>query len=325
MNNTFEIELLNAFAEREPILEAWGNFINNEVQKLLKCDLDDLDEIIRITPEPRVKDSESFLRKALYRGKNYDDPINDIEDLVGIRFVVLYFSEIKKIQKIIETSDFWTFSKDRDFETESMTDPDKFAYQAIHYVVRSKNDIGFKDVSIPANTPCEIQIKTMLQHAWGEATHDTIYKPRQSARPSTKRLLARTTALMEITDNIFKSVDENLRDNEMKTKSFDYFRKIYQQNIDQKIKPDKAINDFILDAYLDIIPTINQDEIETFFNAHSVLFERIKEKYDYFFLYRQPISLLMYFLLYTRTKKTKRLWPLTNKEIQPFLTDLGIE
>src|SRR3546814_12228521 len=38
-------------------------------------------------------------------------------------------------------------------------------------------------------TPCEVQLRTLLQHAHSQLTHDTIYKPKTIASSHTKRFV----------------------------------------------------------------------------------------------------------------------------------------
>ncbi|RWP54341.1 MAG: hypothetical protein EOR07_34055 [Mesorhizobium sp.] len=51
-------------------------------------------------------------------------------------------------------------------------------------MVRSKDELTFDGETIAAGTPCEIQVRTILQHAYSQLTHDTIYK--LASRPRLK-------------------------------------------------------------------------------------------------------------------------------------------
>src|SRR3546814_10997244 len=55
-------------------------------------------------------------------------------------------------------------------------------------------------------TPCEVQLRTLLQHAHSQLTHDTIYKPKTIASSHTKRFVARSMALIETVDDFFVQV-----------------------------------------------------------------------------------------------------------------------
>ncbi len=157
-----------------------------------------------IDPSFRVKDEKSLIQKAFYREKNYSDPYNDITDKVGIRFIFLTINRLKKFKKIIEEQNVFSFSCDRDFEDERRKNPTKFEYQSVHYILRPKNDIICRDIVLKKGISCEIQVRTILQHAYSELTHNTIYKPQKTSDPGIHRLIARSMALIETTEVLSK-------------------------------------------------------------------------------------------------------------------------
>ncbi|MDH8308145.1 hypothetical protein QIG59_28275, partial [Klebsiella pneumoniae] len=67
---------------------------------------------LKIRSEPRLKTIASALGKVSRKG--YDNPIVQMTDLIGVRFVVLLSVEIRTISDIIENCDKWhaTVSKD---------------------------------------------------------------------------------------------------------------------------------------------------------------------------------------------------------------------
>ena len=130
-----------------------------------------------------------------------------------MRFVVLLTSDIRKICDVIDNAEskkFWTASKDRDYEKERDEKPLEFTYQSVHYVLRAKQGIQLEGTNIPEGTACEIQIRTLLQHAHSELTHDTLYKPKANAASSVKRTVAKSMALIEATDEFFEQAMAHL-------------------------------------------------------------------------------------------------------------------
>ena len=102
-----ESELIQAFEAEKPTLLAWGTVVRDKIAVLIQPQIGgrNLAEFLKIAPEPRVTDTESFLAKALRRGKNYDRPLDQITDKVGVRFVVLLKSELKIVAGAIEGCD----------------------------------------------------------------------------------------------------------------------------------------------------------------------------------------------------------------------------
>ena len=63
-----------------------------------------LELFLKLPVVPRVKDQDSILHKAFYRGKNYENPFEEIEDKVGLRFVVLLSEDIRIIESAVKDS-----------------------------------------------------------------------------------------------------------------------------------------------------------------------------------------------------------------------------
>ena len=183
---SLESELKEQFESRASYLEALGRSVIKTIESQLKNDLiaesklSPRDELVptflKIPTSLRVKDTDSFLEKALFR-KPKDNPLEEITDQVGVRFVVLLQRDVCRIDKIIQNQTVWEVRKDRDFEYERLQKPDYFAYQSDHFIIFNNNTFHFDGILIPERTPCEIQVRTLLQHAYAEMAHDTDYKP----------------------------------------------------------------------------------------------------------------------------------------------------
>lgn len=325
MINITEETLTEQYLQAIPYYKAWGNIVNDKI----------LDEITtnfphrtlnRIKEPPRVKELKKFISKALFRGKDdYTNPIRDITDLVGVRFVVLELSEIELIQSIVESETIWDCSKDRDFTDTQLKEYKVFQYQAIHYIVRNKITIEHDGVEIPAGTPCEIQIKTMLQHAWSEITHDTIYKPNTVAPNDVKRVFHSANALIEVTDNYFRDAVTMLNKYDMFKDYFERFSKIFYDNVTStENNVEDNVNMLVFDAYRDELTKLNFKDVESFFSNRKDLFEVINRNYKFSFLYQQPLILLIYYLLSTQPILTEDHWPFEPKYIAPFMTDMNV-
>lgn len=164
---------LSKWQTEKPIYQAWGQFIVSKIQESLeKQNNIDVTSFLKIPAKERTKQDQSLLDKAFTRGKNYKDPYNDIEDKVGVRFVVLLTEDIKKIVNVIENNKLWVAANARDYEQEIEKEPLLFAYQSMHYILKPRSEIEVNGIKIPLDTPCEVQIRTLLQHAHAELTHD---------------------------------------------------------------------------------------------------------------------------------------------------------
>ncbi|RAH17862.1 RelA/SpoT domain-containing protein, partial [Vibrio vulnificus] len=136
---------LEQWLNDKPMYEAWGKFVTSKILEQLVSKGYNVSSYLKQPAIPRVKEDDSLIDKAFYRpGKEYSDPYNDIEDKVGVRFVVLLLEQIEEINSIVTSSNDWIHKECRHFENERSKDPLIFTYQSVHYVVRASRDISFE-------------------------------------------------------------------------------------------------------------------------------------------------------------------------------------
>ena len=120
-------------------------------------------------------------------------------DLIGVRFVVLLSVEIRTISDIIENCDKWHATVSKDYLSEIDVNPKIFDYQSRHYEVRPITQFDYRGESITPEMCCEVQVRTLLQHAYAELVHDSIYKPSGDVPKSAERQIARSNSFQVIT------------------------------------------------------------------------------------------------------------------------------
>ncbi|MGG0669859.1 hypothetical protein ABE073_15195 [Lederbergia citrisecunda] len=136
--------------------------------------------------------------------------MRDITDTVGVRVITYFNDDVDKIAKVIERE----FEVDRENSIDKrVTDPDRFGYSSLHYVVNFNADrvkfIEYKDFK---EVKFEIQIRSILQHAWAEIEHDLGYKSKNEVPKEIRRDFSRIAGLLEIADNEFMRI-KNFLDN----------------------------------------------------------------------------------------------------------------
>lgn len=319
-----EDEFLARWRADVPVYEAWGLHVAERVQAALAPMIAPVasDVFLRIPPKPRTKGEVSFLEKAFYR-KAYADPYVEVTDKVGVRFVVLVASQIQVVEKALLTIEEWHHSKDKDFEAEQANNPLQFTYAAVHYVVSPKSEVGLGDLIVPAGAPCEIQIKTILQHAYSEITHDTIYKPRVNAAPQLHRAAAKSMALIEATNDYFEQVlgevTQIIRADRTAT---DGLVEVYRSVLGVEASPSKA-EGLLLGAYDADVPGDLVGEVRKMLGEHPYIAERIRERSAGMLLFRQPSILLAYWLALNKPVAARARWPLPQESLRPIFTDVG--
>jgi putative GTP pyrophosphokinase len=152
--------------------------------------------------QARVKNRDKLRAKYLDPKKNYRQ-LDDITDQAGLRVITYYEDEVDLVARVIK----------REFEIDSKNsvdkrevDPEKFGYYALNYVCRYL-DARTKHIEYKAfqGVPCEIQIMSILRHAWSEIEHPW-YDLKDAFLDDIKRRFARMAALLEIAESEFLSL-----------------------------------------------------------------------------------------------------------------------
>lgn len=321
-----ETEFIERWRAEKGFYEAWGAFVCDEIQKLILSEINScVENFLKIPAKPRLKDENSLLGKAFHRGKDYADPYQDIEDKVGVRFVVLLAADIGRVSSIVEASDCWEWTLDKDFEADRESRPLEFSYQSKHYVVKAKNDLRIGDVVVFRGTPCELQIRTLLQHAHSELTHDNIYKrdPGTNVSKKIERTVAKSMALIEAVDDFFAQVLDDLEQaNQEERTSLKVMSRLYLHFVKRSPFVDKT-NALVLSAFRSELGVGLEDQLTTLLRKYPFISERIAQRFDDKYIFRQPWVLLVYYLVSEKPYFLKEKWPLTLQEIEPIFIDLG--
>lgn len=319
-------DFLDRWSADKAFYLAWGQFISARVQDYLAPMIAPVPPsyFLRTAVLPRVKDDQKLVEKAFYRKKNYANPYGDITDKVGTRFVVLLGSDIRKVEQALTSIEGWTFSRDRDYEEEQKKNPLKFDYAAVHFVVRPKDEAEFDGIKIPAGTPCEVQIKTLLQHAYSELTHDTIYKPQIEATHFMQRNAAKAMALLEATNDYFEKVAEDVDAALAAVRKMTAdLSNIYRDVVGIDPKP-TVIEGLLLSAYEAPAGEDYLASLNAFLRENSFIPEQIRVHVaEQNPIFSQPSVLLVYFAVRRSVRRAIADWPLTEREMEPLLNDLG--
>ncbi len=320
-----EEEFLERWYRERPIVEAWGKFVAQKLMEQIaplvapvKSDI-----FVRIPANPRLKQDGSLVTKAFYRDKNYENPLDDITDKVGVRFVVLLANQISVVCDAIESCEDWEWSKDKDYETERLKAPYEFRYQSVHYIVRCRGTKNVGGVTVAAGTPCEVQVRTLLQHAHSELTHDTIYKPSVIQTPEMHRAAAKAMALVEATNDYFEELMDLIEKCVEPSKELSkQMATLYRELIGADADPTKA-EGLLNDAYATFGGEKPIEAVRQFIGEKPFVVDRIKERAPGKLLFRQPSILLAYLAVSKRSGDAREAWPLTPAEVKPIFTDLG--
>jgi ppGpp synthetase/RelA/SpoT-type nucleotidyltranferase len=191
----------------------------------------------------RAKKPDEFERKAARPipgslSAKYSDPLTQITDKAGVRVITYFLSNVDEVASII-SDEFEVIER----TLKASDEPDRFGYTSLHFLVKypdSRTQLTeyrlFNDLIV------EIQVRTILQHAWAEIEHDIRYKSPSLLPEAISRRFGSLAGLIEIADREFQAIeDENRAIRE------DARRNLRQGRLDViEITPDS------LQAYLDM-------------------------------------------------------------------------
>jgi ppGpp synthetase/RelA/SpoT-type nucleotidyltranferase len=137
----------------------------------------------------RAKNPDRLEKKLHHRNKekdykNHEEIYDDIADFSGVR-VALYFPGTREEVKRIIEAKFIIVGAVKEFPQKNV-DLDVYkkrfsGYGATHFRVHMKSNMLESQHKRYVSALVEIQIASVLMHAWSEVEHDLIYKPEQGA------------------------------------------------------------------------------------------------------------------------------------------------
>ncbi|APP04881.1 MULTISPECIES: hypothetical protein [Vibrio] len=174
--------------------------------------------------ESRAKDLDSFEKKCLKPSKTdpekpkYDNPLEQITDLSGVRIITFFLKTVEDIQVVLER-EFDII--ERIDKSSILQEEEKFGYQSVHFLVKLKsNRASLPEYRLCNDLVCEIQIRTILQHSWAEIEHDIQYKSVATIPSSIKRRFMALAGMLEVADREFQAIQkEDLKLRESARKS----------------------------------------------------------------------------------------------------------
>lgn len=151
----------------------------------------------------RAKTRKSFLEKI--DRKSYANFEEDMTDLAGLRIIVFIESDVKRACELIKQSFY--VHEDKSLNKSDELSSDRMGYRSFHLIC----DLGDKRAELKEYMPYkglmfEIQVRTVLQHAWAEIEHDRNYKLSGKLPEPLARRLNLIAGLLELADREFNAI-----------------------------------------------------------------------------------------------------------------------
>jgi ppGpp synthetase/RelA/SpoT-type nucleotidyltranferase len=189
-----------------PNNEAWLEEVHPLHQRLTKTVIPITESLLIerkidfLTISGRTKDKKSALEKIIR--KSYTEPAQQLTDISGIRIIVYLESDLQKVSQLIRS----TFEVDekKSLDKDTLLSTDRIGYRSLHFVCNLGTSRGqFEEYKGLECLKFEFQVRTVLQHAWAELSHDRKYKFSGVLAHDLERKLNLYAGLLEIADKGF--------------------------------------------------------------------------------------------------------------------------
>ncbi len=155
--------------------------------------------IVVASVESRVKTEKSLAGKLELKGAKYKS-LADITDIIGLRVITFYLDDVDVVASVVER--LFDVDWDNTVDKRRLHALDSFGYQSLHYICRVP-EMPFR---------FEIQMRTLLQHAWSNMNHDTGYKSGVEIPREYIRNMSRLAGMLELADEQFSRIRSELTD-----------------------------------------------------------------------------------------------------------------
>lgn len=195
-------DLITEFISREAEYLQFGTAMNALITRLIT-----IEGINTHSVHFRVKEKKSLSEKIDL--KNKYNSLSEITDIVGVRIITYYSTDIEEVEKVIKSH--FKVDNENTIDKRKTYEPDRFGYMSLHYVVSLNKARGslveYKDF---LGMKFEVQIRTILQHTWAEIEHDLGYKNKNSIPNHIKRKFSILSGSLELIDSAFIDIRKSL-------------------------------------------------------------------------------------------------------------------
>lgn len=202
----------------------------------------------------RIKEPNRILLKAQHQ--KYEGQIEDpadifavIHDIAGTRVTCNTYEDVRRVeQHILGATNICLFSgvPENKAHEDYLARPKESGYRALHLLLEAQVPVG-REVG---TLPCEVQLRTLLQHAWGELTHEDTFKPEVSVPPLVSVLSKRLATALAVLDEIAQDLRDELNKIEQGAPA-----EVVVDETKDRAKPSLSATD-IEDAFADVMGRI---------------------------------------------------------------------
>lgn len=156
----------------------------------------------------RCKSPKSLAAKLVKPEKEYTC-LSDVTDIAAVRITTYFAEDVDRVAEVLERE--FVIDIANSIDKRKLLDPDRFGYQSLHYVASiTPERCHLVEYSRFSERKVEIQVRSILQHAWAEIEHDLGYKSAAGVPREIRRRFSRIAGLLELADDEFSAIRREL-------------------------------------------------------------------------------------------------------------------
>lgn len=177
----------------------------------------------------RLKELNSIKEKHSSKRFQIRQTITELNDLVGIRIVLLFPEYKEKVTDLL----LGEFKSIEEYKKEKQI-IDKFGYSSTHLILEVKEEwLNTPDFKYHGNKKIEVQIRTLSEHIWAEISHSLSYKREENIPKPIQRDLYRLSALLEVVDDKLQNIKNDV------VKYFEYVKTCtFEEILEMDLNPE---------------------------------------------------------------------------------------
>ncbi len=165
--------------------------------------------------------------------KKYGQPKRQLTDIVAARVVTYYQDDVQVVVEALNKA--LEIDLHKSVNKREKLEAIEFGYTSVHLIVRAKRSWSTSPrYSALRNRWFEIQVRSILEHAWAEIEHEVVYKSGIKYPPPIKRRFARIAGAIEMLE------DEFLALRRYQQVLIDRYKDLYTNGRDGEIEIDSA-------------------------------------------------------------------------------------
>ena len=150
----------------------------------------------------RAKTVDSTRDKVLR--KRYGHPAMQLTDAIGVRVITYFASDVDSVAAALR--DTLDLDERHSSDKRSVLALREFGYRSVHLVGRIRGDHLALQYRPIAQLRVEIQIRSVLEHAWAEIEHEVVYKAGIDLPEDIRRRFSAIAGTLELLESEFDAL-----------------------------------------------------------------------------------------------------------------------